>query len=326
MSQPRENESLNLLTPAPESKLLSWVSEFYNKPVQITHREILRHRDLSYVERLFVKDSLPESIIYKLVLPPWDVERDLLEHVLIPSISSSAQLYLSAHHGPLTALFLEDLGSVSLQTNGTRDIATKLGEELAKLHRAYSYRCDELMQTLVLRTVFPLDYEEFTCTLAQRIAHWNLISNKQFHQLMQLAQCLALQLAGETISLVHGDFYAENVILRNGKLFIIDWSYFTIIGVPLMDLATLTMDHPKNAEFINFRNTVIEAYSYESGRDAQEIHRLLPYAETLSRLLFLSWLVDRKNLGIKGTTVGAVDGVIPKVVQELGERLVRISA
>jgi hypothetical protein len=63
VSAPKENDSLELLTPAPEEKLQSWLAEFYGKPVRITDRAILRHRDLSYVERLHIEDGLPESII-----------------------------------------------------------------------------------------------------------------------------------------------------------------------------------------------------------------------------------------------------------------------
>ena len=73
--------------------LQGWLREFYGKSVQISDREVLRHRDLSYVERLYVADGLPESIIYKLVLPPWDIEQDLHERILIPSVSNSPQLF-----------------------------------------------------------------------------------------------------------------------------------------------------------------------------------------------------------------------------------------
>ena len=116
VSASKENDSLTLLTPAPEEMLESWLREFYGKPVRVTSRQLLRHRDLSYVERLHVADGLPESIIYKLVLPPWDIEQDLHERILIPSVSNSPTLFLSAHYEPLTALFIEDLGSDSLET------------------------------------------------------------------------------------------------------------------------------------------------------------------------------------------------------------------
>jgi len=82
----------------------------------------LRHRDLSYVERLWIADSLPQSLIYKLVLPPWDIELDINQRVLSPSVSSSPQLYLTAHHGSLTVLFLEDLGADSLLKIGNSEL------------------------------------------------------------------------------------------------------------------------------------------------------------------------------------------------------------
>ncbi len=324
MATSKENPSLDLLKPVPQEQLLSWLGEFYGKKVQITEREVLRHRDLSYVERLHIKDSLPASLIYKLVLPPWDIEQDLHERVLIPSISNSAQLYLSAHYKDITALFLEDLGTRSLMTAGTAELANRVGEDLAKMHRSYSYRTDELMQVGVLRTLTPLDYVTFTSGLAAHLESWQLIALEDKENLLRLASLIATKLAGEPISIVHGDFFAENIILRGNRIFVIDWSWFTILGVPLMDLATVTMDHTKNAGFIEWRDNVIEGYCFESARDVKEVTALLPYAETLSRLFFLHWLIERRSRGILGTTIGPVDGVIVNTVGELRNRLDRL--
>lgn len=317
----KENESLELLEPAPEENLLRWLQEFYGKPVSIAKRELLRHRDLSFVERLWVENALPATLIYKLVLPPWDVEQDLHERVLIPSISNSATLFLTAHHGPLTALFLEDLGERSLLNSpSTQELASSVGTELAKMHRAYSYRIDELMAVNVLRSLLPLDYESFTQTMTQKLVAAQVISQSQADKLSSVASLLATKLAGEPISLVHGDLYAENILVRRERMFIIDWSWFTMVGVPAMDLAALTSNHFKNGDFYHWRDTVIDSYCFESGRQSEDVRKALPFAETLSRLLFLNWLVVRRERGIMGTTVGTVDNLIPKIVDEINAR------
>jgi len=321
MSSFKEDPSLKLLTPVPDEQLLSWLAEFYGREVGIASRELLRHRDLSYVERLTIAESLPNSLIYKLVLPPWDIEQELHQHVLIPSISNSAQLYLTAHYGSLTALFMEDLGTNSLLTTANAEIANRVGEMLAKMHRAYSYRIDELIRIGVLRTILPLGYADFVGRLIAQLVRWNLLDAAAATSLLKLAKLLAAKLAGEPTSLVHGDFFAENIILRGDRLFVIDWSWFTILGVPLMDLASITLDHPKNGSFTVWKNQVIEAYCFESARDPAIISALLPYAQTLNRLFFLHWLVERKSRGIMGTTRGPVDHVIPEVVSELQDRL-----
>lgn len=62
---------------------------------------------------------------------------------------------------------------------------------------------------------------------------------------------------------------------------------------------------------------LIEAYCFESARDINDIMKLLPLAQTLSRLFLLHWLVERKSNGIEGTTVGPVNNLIPQVVQEI---------
>lgn len=321
-----EDASLNLLTPVPEEKLQGWLREFYGKDVRVRNRELLRHRDLSYVERIELEDALPQSLIYKLVLPPWDIEQDLHERILVPSISNSPQLFMAAHHGQITAMFMEDLGRESLlQRGGSTEMARRIGEELAKMHRSYAYRTDELMQLGVLRSLSPIDYGSFVQAFCEKLRQWNLLSRPDEQGLERLAKVLALALAGETISLVHGDLYAENIIVRGNRLFIIDWSWFTALGVPLIDIGSVTMTHHKNGSFADFRGDLLEAYCYESGRSEKDVVSTLPFAEALSRVLFLEWLVERKQRGIEGTTVGPVDNLIGKIVAELLERLAKLS-
>lgn len=312
-----ENESLELLRVPPSQRLDSWLQEIYGKTVDISDRRILRHRDLSYVERLTLSDAIPGSLIYKVVLPPWDIEQDLHERILIPEVSGSARLYLSGTYQGATALFLEDLGTVSLLDLQNSDIATKLGTELAKLHRAFTYRIDEVREQGILRTIYPQDYPRLTDEIVMRLRQWSLAGIDEIEELARFADSLCAALKNEPISLVHGDLYAENLLFNNGKLQIIDWSWFTTIGASIMDLATVTMPHPKNNGLEQHREEIIDAYCSEYSRTLAEVTQLLPFAEALSRLLFLQWLVERRSRGILGTTIGPVDGVIPTIVAEL---------
>ena len=322
-----DDASLDLMQPVPEEKLLLWLKEFYGKEVKMVKRELLRHRDLSYVERLEFQDALPQSLIYKIVLPPWDIEQDLHERILIPSISNSPQLFMAAHHGQATAMFMEDLGRDSLiSSGGSAEVARRIGEELAKMHRSYSYRTDELMQMNILRALSPIDYESFTTDFCSKLSGWGLLAKGEGELLERLAKTLARPLAGEPISLVHGDLYAENIIVRGNRLFIIDWSWFTNLGVPLVDLATLSLEHHKNGAFHRFSGELIESYCFESGRAEQDVIATLPFAQALSRLLFLEWLVERKSRGIEGTTVGPVDNLIRSLVAERLNRLTDLTS
>jgi hypothetical protein len=312
--------SLELLTPPPEEKLQGWLDEFYSKPVKISHRELLRYRDLSLVERLSIGDSLPASLIYKVVLPPWDVELDLHQRVLVPSITSSPTLFMSAHYDNMTVMFFEDLGPRCLKLEASAKLATDLGEKLARLHRSYIYRTEELKAAGILQTIAPSNYVELNLRICTELSQWNLLNQDQETMLQKLATMLSQRLSAEPLSLVHGDFYAENLIPRGEDIYIVDWSWFAILGVPIMDLATVTMDHFKNGDLLKYRKQIIEAYCFESGRPQKEVEELLPAAETLSRLLFLYWLVVRRQRGIMGTTVGHVDDLIAEVVGELQMR------
>lgn len=317
MPLPAEDPSLTLLRPAPEEKLQAWLQEFFGKTVEITERELLRHRDLSYVERLCVKDALPESLIYKQVLPPWDIEQDLHERILIPSIANSPQLYMTAHHGHLTVMLLEDLGKICLKEQADGKTARRLGEELARMHRAYQYRIDEIIQMNVLRSLTPIDFEEFILNLVSRLVEWQDLDSDQARLFSQSARQIAHRLAGEPITLTHGDLYAENIIMRSYRLFIIDWSWFTMISVPTIDLATITSNHFKNGKLREFSDVLLEAYSFESGRKTDDVASVLPYASVLERILFLNWAAERKSRGIFGTTIGPVEKLIAMVADDI---------
>lgn len=318
-----ENETLSLLTPPPQEKLTSWLTEIYGKPVEIERRQLLRHRDLSYVERLWLKDAMPKTLIYKVVLPPWDIEQDLHEHILIPSVSNSARLYLSGTYCGTTALFVEDFGEKSLTDSlqTVPDLASRVGTEIAKLHRAFTYRIPEVRDTNVLRCLTPADFAPLAKNLAEELRNWDLLTVEQVEMMHQLGDLMSEKLGDEPVSLVHGDLYAENLLFDHDHLYIIDWSWFTKISAPILDLATLSMDHFKNGDLVKHRAELIEAYCLEYSRNQEEIYRKLPYAELMGRLLFLEWLVERRRRGIMGTTVGPVEILIASVFAELKMRL-----
>lgn len=317
-----ENETLSLLSPPPQERLDGWLAEIYGKKVEILERRLLRHRDLSYVERLKINDAVPVTLIYKVVLPPWDVEQDLHEHILIPSVSNSARLYLAGNYQGTTALFMEDLGERSLLDALADDpeLPSRVGVDLAKLHRSFTYRIAEVRETGVLRCLLPEDFALLTSVISTELSGWSLINSAEQSLLAEIGQSLASVFENEPISLVHGDLYAENILFDGAHLFIIDWSWFTKISIPLLDLATLAMDHFKNGALAQSSSDLVEAYCQEYSRDLVEVRDKLPWGELLNRLLFLEWLVERRRRGIMGTTVGPVDILIASLLAELKMR------
>ena len=321
MAESIENPTIKLMEPVPDERLRAWLHEFYGKDVSIKKRDVLRHRDFSYVERIQLEDALPESLIYKLVIPPWDIEQDLHERVLVPSISSSAQLYMTAHYGAITALFLEDLGTEYLTEHATAEIAKTFGEDLAKMHRSYTYRIEEIIDSGIMRNLKAEDIEPFTEELVNNLNKLDSLKDEQVSLLKKAAQVCASKLQDEPPTLVHGDLYAENIVLRNKHLYLFDWSWFTSISIALVDLASMISDHPKNGLFREFKDEFTEAYCFESGRTKEEVVSLAPYAATVERLLFLKWLEERKSRGVLGTTVGHVDGLIDTVINQVKEKV-----
>lgn len=321
MTESTENPAIKLMEPVPDKKLFSWLHEFYGKEVSIKSRDILRHRDFSYVERIQLENALPESLIYKLVLPPWDIEQDLHQRVLVPSISSSAQLFMTAHHGSTTALFMEDLGNEYMTEQANEELAQRFGEDLAKMQRSYSYRIEELLEACILRDLSPDKIIGFTDQLASEFLKTKSITNSQANVITRAAQIARERLKDETVTLIHGDLYAENIVTRKNQLFVFDWSWFTCISSALVDVASMVSEHPKNGKFAEVRTKFIEAYCYESGRKVPEIMDLIPAASAVERLQFLKWLQERKARGVLGTTVGHVDDLITTVISQIEEHL-----
>lgn len=318
-----ENETLKLLEPVPEANLRSWLFELYNKEVEIERRELLRHRDLSYVVRLHLKGALPESLIYKLVLPPWDIEDDLHREILVPSISNSAKLYLTGHYKKITALFLEDFGSEYLNQKATKSLAQKLGESLAKMHRSYSYRIAELEPLNILPVWSPANYHIHVDKMKEALKDWKVFDSVDIDVLSRISDRAGQQFVNQPISLVHGDLYAENIVVGKleepRSLSIIDWSWFTTLGAPVLDVATLCSQHVKNGEFRQYSQDFLESYCFEAGRSVDEIKSDLDLAFLFERVFFLYWLITRKEIGIEGTTVGPVDNLILKILKDLSE-------
>src|SRR5262249_46231195 len=131
-------------------------------------------------------------------------------------------------------------------------------------HRAYQYRTDEIIQMNVLRELTPIDFEEFTLQLIERLTEWKDIDEERAQVISQTGRSLAHRMAGEPITLIHGDLYAENIIMRGNKLFLIDWSWFTMVSVPTVDLASIISKHAKNGILREFSDEVLEAYCFES--------------------------------------------------------------
>lgn len=316
-----ENETLKLLEPVPEENLRSWLKELYNKPVEIKQRELLRHRDLSYVERIYLKGALPESLIYKLVLPPWDIEDDLHREILVPSISSSAKLYLTGHYKKITALFLEDFGTNYLNNQASQALAQKLGENLAKMHRSYSYRIAELEPLNILPVWRPQNYPANVNKMIELFDQWNLVSKDDCALLARIALNASERFCDQPLSLVHGDLFAENIVVGEKdhprNLFIIDWSWFTTLGAPVLDVASLCSDHFKNGDFKQYQKDFLETYCFEAGRSISEVQADLEVATLFERVFFLHWLETRKSMGIEGTTVGHVDDLIKKTIKDI---------
>jgi len=300
------------------SEMEQFISASLKKPISIEEIIILRQRDFSIVARMELKGEA-QSVIYKKVIAPWHCEAKVMQFLKDQNLPNAARMIGAREAGESAQILQEDAGEWSLLQYQTRDLALLTGLALAQTHEA------ALDLTIKTNVFARLDnFERFQECCESNIFKLNALfpqfAAKVTSRLNQVAGSLSHELSSSEFCVQHGDLYAENIILqeRTTPVFI-DWSYFSMIGPRLYDLATLTSAHAKNGELPKFRQTIIEGYALGSGLSVDEIERQLPAAWRLSRLLFLQWLLTRVEMGITQTTVGPVLPLIEKVVAEIIE-------
>ncbi|MBC7999259.1 MAG: phosphotransferase [Leptolyngbya sp.] len=321
-----ENSRVNLqLIVFPEvSEIEKFITRSIGKKVQVTHINVLRHRDFSFVARVFIHPHFRslvgfDTLIYKKVKAPWDCEANIALYVKNSGLPHTARL-IEISKAPITAQFLqEDLGELSLMIRNSHKLALETGRRLAEIHLMAKSATAELPEKL----------ERFDS--AKSIVELAADCYYKLHEhFADFDRLLALQMVGCAVRdaqkltegdmcFQHGDVYAENIMLRQTSLAptFIDWSYFCFVGPQLYDLATLTSAHSKNRALFKRRDAVIQGYCDVAQMPVEAVKEMLPAAFRFSRLMFLKWLLVRVDMGITQTTVGPVRPLIDRVVQEI---------
>lgn len=157
--------------------------------------------------------------------------------------------HIEAHDLKNRMLWMEDLGEMdlhSLKEKGwteRKEVYEKTLRAIKKLHGNGWARASEEKLALMPgfdSKLYQWERHYFLENLVERVCEISL-SNKEREDFEREGEVLAKPLLGEPCCLVHRDFQSQNVILKNGKIFFIDFQGMRV-GTFFYDLASLLYD------------------------------------------------------------------------------------
>src|SRR5262249_41573958 len=270
------------------------LSAHFGRPVRITG---LQRRPLAIsshaIERLRVMLASGERlrVVFKQPQPGEKLYGNEREVLIYRRLLDGARFGAPALYGALYDegercywLFLEDLGSLTLD-EGDVEAWLAAARWLAGVHASYHGREDDLRELGCLMEHGPAYYHMVGETARRNLelagAGEALV---RFDALMRRYDSLVNSLAGEPRTLVHGDIFAEHLIIQpGGRIRAIDWES-AAIGLGAWDLARF-LDG-----WGSMKATFLAAYLAEFERhvavplDREGFQRLLGHSEILNAL------------------------------------------
>ncbi len=224
---------------------------------EIRNRELLHYWPLSRVERLTFRSEQLPNVIFKAALPPLLNEATLYSRLFAQDARWTPTFYGEITTGEQVWMFFEDLGARTLRSEPTLENLQRAIILLASFHVAYSQTATDGTLTNAVRLPFfnraaylALAQEtlKLTTALSQRGAYPMVDGHKldKLAAIVRNYQRVADGLVSTPQTLVHGDFKADNIILKRptktatlrDRLYLIDWAN-TCVGTGLLDLVDL---------------------------------------------------------------------------------------
>jgi aminoglycoside/choline kinase family phosphotransferase len=289
-------------SPAPCEVLEQGLSAHFRRPVRIA---VLQHQPLATsshaIDRLRVTLASGERlrVVFKRLQPGEELygnEREVViyQRLLDGERFGAPALYASVYDegGRRYWLFLEDLGSSTLDEGDVEEWLAA-ARWLAGVHASYRGREDELRELGCLMEHGPAYYHMVGQTARRNLelagATEALV---RFDALMGRYDSLVRYLASQPRTLVHGDIFAENLIIQPGaRIRAIDWES-AAVGLGAWDLAQLVDG------WGSMKATFLAAYLAEFERlvsvpvDQEGFQRVFEHCQILNALWHLRWSVE----------------------------------
>jgi hypothetical protein len=289
--------------PAPWSEVLEQgLSAHFGRPVRIAGLKCRPLATSSHaIERLRVMLASGERlrVVFKRLQPGeklYGNEREVLiyQRLLAGQRFGAPALYASLYDEGERRywLFLEDLGLSTLDEGDVEEWFAAV-RWLARMHGTYHGRENDLRALACLMehgpAYFPMVGQTARRNLELAGAGEALV---RFDALMRRYDSLVNYLAGEPRTLVHGDIFAQHLIIQpGGRIRAIDWES-AAIGLGAWDLARLIDG------WGSMKAAFLAAYLAEFERhvagplDREGFQRLFGHCEILNALWHLRWSVE----------------------------------
>jgi hypothetical protein len=288
--------------PASREVLEQGLSDHFGRPVQIAGLKSRSQAASSHaIERLWVilasGERLP--VVFKRLQPGEELygnEREVLiyRRLLGGERFGAPAVYASVYEESERRywLFLEDVGSSTLD-DGDVEEWLAAARWLAGMHGSYHGREDDLRALGCLMEHGPAYYHMIAQAARRNLALAGTgEALVRFDALMGSFGSLVSYLVGEPQTLVHGDVFAQNLIIQaGGRIRAIDWES-AAVGLGAWDLAKLIDG------WGSMKATFLAAYLAEFERhvarplDREGFQRLFRHCEILNPLWHLRWSVE----------------------------------
>lgn len=240
--------------PTPREVLENGLADYFGRPVAIvdmTGTSLWGGGNDYPLQRMAVTLASGEtlSVIFKRLLPdPDPVGKSYLREVLVYRLLlaggrfDAPALYASVHDEARDRywLFVEDIGDRTLDDADDVEDWLSAVRWLARLHRAYAGRAEELRNLGCLGEHDERFYHTLGAKARQNFAAaGNPEAFARFEELMSDYGSVVSGLVARPRSLVHGDFASHNVALQpGGRIRAIDWEW-AAVGIGAWDLVRL---------------------------------------------------------------------------------------
>ena len=275
--------------------------EHYGRSVEIVDVQVRPLATSSHpIERLTVTLASGERIpvIFKRPQPGEKLYGNEREVLIYRSLLKGGRfgapvLYASVYdsHRGAYGLFLEDLGNTTLDAGGMRSWTAAV-RWLGEVHAAYLGREDELRALGCL-----MEHDAGYYAMVKHTARSNLELASagdaigRFDDLMRPFDALVAYLTRQPRTLVHGDMFADNIIIQPGRrIRAVDWES-AAIGLGAWDLARLLDGWGSRGEPLRSAY-LAELEQRVPGFARLEFDRVFADCKILNVLWHLRWSVD----------------------------------